>query len=114
MDGRLPAIISVNRFVHSIFSYSILLLGNVHISMAYTYRGPYSAIALQVGIVHKTNKRWHTPAQGCVRYHGRALHRAPEEGDRVSTFLPSIGDWPGNDTGGGSIDYSSPVQIIPE
>lgn len=36
MDGRLPAIISVNRFVSSIFSCSILLLGNVHISMAYT------------------------------------------------------------------------------
>lgn len=36
MDGTLPAIISVNRFVSSIFSCSILLLGNVHISMAYT------------------------------------------------------------------------------
>lgn len=51
MDGRLPAIISVNRFVSSIFSCSILLLGNVHISMAYTQRGPYPATALQVGMV---------------------------------------------------------------
>lgn len=49
MDGRLPAIISVNRFVSSIFSCSILLLGNVHISMAHTSRGPYPATALQVG-----------------------------------------------------------------
>lgn len=49
MDGRLPAIISVNRFVSSIFSCSILLLGNVHISMAHTPGGPYPATALQVG-----------------------------------------------------------------
>lgn len=51
MDGRLPAIISVNRFVSSIFSCSILLLGNVRISMVYTRRGPYPATALQVGTV---------------------------------------------------------------
>lgn len=51
MDGRLPAIISVNRFVSNIFSCSILLLGNVRISMVYTHRGPYPATTLQVGMV---------------------------------------------------------------